>query len=244
MSVWNADNYTRIVIDLGGQAKYQAARISNPDRIYFDIQNAKLAAGLLHQSIDVPDGGYLKTVRVAQNNANAVRVVLEITQAKDYSVFELANPDRLVVDVYGPGADTAKAKNTAPLKDPLKDGDIAAKSQPAPLPPPTPIRAATPAPAPPSAEITAARIRFAASALRASTVELSASAQSAAAKPLMIPPVPPRDSAPSTSSAASASAKKQPVSTAASKALSEDSRGLIPASETVLIEHTRPVRHA
>ena len=26
--VWNADNYTRVIIDLGAQAKYQAARIS------------------------------------------------------------------------------------------------------------------------------------------------------------------------------------------------------------------------
>ena len=164
--VWNADNYTRIVIDLGGKAKYQAARISNPDRIYFDIQNAKLSAGLLHQSIDVPDGGYLKAVRVAQNSLNAVRVVLEITQAKDYSVFQLANPDRLVVDVYGPGADIAKAKSTAPLKEVA----VGEKSGPAPLASST--HAAIPVPAPPSAATTAARIRSANSALSASTAEI------------------------------------------------------------------------
>ena len=40
--IWNADTYTRIIIDLGDQAKYQTARISNPDRIYFDIENARL----------------------------------------------------------------------------------------------------------------------------------------------------------------------------------------------------------
>lgn len=166
--VWNADNYTRIVIDLGGKAKYQAARISNPDRIYFDIQNAKLSAGLLHQSIDVPDGGYLKAVRVAQNSLNAVRVVLEITQAKDYSVFQLANPDRLVVDVYGPGADIAKAKSTAPLKE----VSVAEKLQPAPALVAAPARATIPVPAPPSAATTAARIRSAASALSASTADI------------------------------------------------------------------------
>ncbi len=32
---WNADTYTRIVIDVGSQVKYQAARISGPDRISF-----------------------------------------------------------------------------------------------------------------------------------------------------------------------------------------------------------------
>ena len=51
--VWNADNYTRIIIELGGKAKYQAARISDPDRIYFDIDNAKLSSELLH----APDRG-------------------------------------------------------------------------------------------------------------------------------------------------------------------------------------------
>ncbi len=52
--VWNADNYTRIIIELGGKAKYQAARISDPDRIYFDIDNAKLSSELLHAPIEVP----------------------------------------------------------------------------------------------------------------------------------------------------------------------------------------------
>ncbi len=115
--VWNANSYTRIVIDLGSEAKYQAVRISNPDRIYFDIDNAKLSRELLHTPIEVPSGGYLKTVRVAQNRPDVVRIVLEVAQVKDYSVFELANPDRLVVDVYGPNAKTelahAKSPNSA-----------------------------------------------------------------------------------------------------------------------------------
>ena len=112
--VWNADNYTRIIIELGGKAKYQAARISDPDRIYFDIENAKLSSELLHDPIEVPSGGYLKAVRVAQNRSDTVRVVLDVAKVKDYSVFELAGPDRLVVDVYGPGThDTATANSSA-----------------------------------------------------------------------------------------------------------------------------------
>ena len=45
-------------------------------------------------------------MRVAQNRADVVRVVLDVAKVKDYSVFELAGPDRLVVDVYGPGGGT------------------------------------------------------------------------------------------------------------------------------------------
>jgi N-acetylmuramoyl-L-alanine amidase len=111
--IWNTATYTRIIIDLGSQAKYQTARLFNPDRIFFDIQDAKLGGQLLRDPVDVPTGGYLKTVRVAQNRADVVRVVLEVSQVKDYSVFELANPDRLVVDVYGPNAQVSKVAPTS-----------------------------------------------------------------------------------------------------------------------------------
>ncbi|MGH9681668.1 MAG: N-acetylmuramoyl-L-alanine amidase, partial [Candidatus Acidiferrales bacterium] len=106
---WNANTYTRIVIDVGSQVKYQAARISRPDRIYFDIDGAKVNPALLHQPITVEDGGFLKDVRVAQYQAKVVRVVLEVNQAKDYSVFLLPDPYRLVVDVYGTSAAATRA---------------------------------------------------------------------------------------------------------------------------------------
>ncbi|HEX2713747.1 MAG TPA: AMIN domain-containing protein, partial [Candidatus Acidoferrales bacterium] len=38
---WNAENYSRVVIDVEDEVQYQAARISDPDRIYFDLQKAK-----------------------------------------------------------------------------------------------------------------------------------------------------------------------------------------------------------
>ena len=114
---WNADTYTRIVIDVGAQLKYQAARISGPDRIYFDIENAKISPELLHKPIQVENGGFLKSVRIAQNQSGVVRVVLEVNHVKDYSVFLLPDPYRLVVDVYGSSAaaeDVAQANIPAP----------------------------------------------------------------------------------------------------------------------------------
>src|SRR6202043_798520 len=101
---WNADTYTRVVIDVGAKVKYQAARISGPDRIYFDIEGTKLSSALLHKPIDLDSGGFLKSVRVAQNQSGVVRVVLEVNRVTDYSVFLLPDPYRLVVDVYGTSA--------------------------------------------------------------------------------------------------------------------------------------------
>jgi N-acetylmuramoyl-L-alanine amidase len=116
---WNAETYTRIVIDVGSKVKYQAARISEPDRIYFDIEGAKLSSALLHKPIDIDSGGFLKTVRVAQNQSGVVRVVLEVNRVSDYSVFLLPDPYRLVVDVYGTSAAAeAAARNTVPPPGP------------------------------------------------------------------------------------------------------------------------------
>jgi N-acetylmuramoyl-L-alanine amidase len=130
--IWNADNYTRIIIELGGQAKYQAARISDPDRIYFDIDNARLSNELLHQAIEVPSGGYLKAVRVAQNRSDVVRVVLDVAKVKDYSVFELADPDRLVVDVYGPSGSAAAATNSTAKANAKPPASASASATPVP----------------------------------------------------------------------------------------------------------------
>jgi N-acetylmuramoyl-L-alanine amidase len=119
---WNADTYTRIVIDVGAQVKYQAARISNPDRIYFDIEGAKIDPELLHKAVEVEGGGFLKSVRVGQNQLDVVRVVLEVDRAKDYSVFLLPDPYRLVVDVYGNSAAAEEAARAiAPAPGPTKD---------------------------------------------------------------------------------------------------------------------------
>ena len=107
---WNAENYTRVVISLEEEVKYQAARIANPDRIYFDLYTAHLSSALAGKTLDV-QSGFLKSVRVAQNQAGVVRVVLEVEKVRDYSVFLLKDPYRLVVDVYG---DTTTAKATPP----------------------------------------------------------------------------------------------------------------------------------
>jgi N-acetylmuramoyl-L-alanine amidase len=127
---WNADTYTRIVIDVGTKVKYQAARISGPDRIYFDIEGAKVSSALLHNPIDIDSGGFLKTVRVAQYQTGVVRVVLEVNRVSDYSVFLLPNPYRLVVDVYGNSAAAeAAARDTAPPPGPTTDAPPPAKPE-------------------------------------------------------------------------------------------------------------------
>ena len=117
---WNGDPHSRIEIDVGAQVKYQATRISGPDRIYFDIENTKIDPELLRTGVEVESGGLLKRVRVGQNQQGIARVVLEVDHAKDYSVSLLPDPYRLVVDVYGTSAAAEEAaRANAPAPGPM-----------------------------------------------------------------------------------------------------------------------------
>ena len=118
---WSTSDYTRVILDLDNQAKYTKTRLSNPDRIYFDISNSKLSHDLLNKTFVVGDT-LLKQIRAAQNRAETVRVVLDFAAIRDYSVFELYDPFRIVVDIHGtsPGhrdtADHAGATEKTPAK--------------------------------------------------------------------------------------------------------------------------------
>ena len=107
---WNADSYTRIVIDVENQVKYQSKRISNPDRIYFDLYDVKLSPSLAGKTFEVEDG-FLKSIRVGQNKKGMVRIVLDVDKVKEYSAFLLPNPYRLVIDVHGEASNTLAKKN-------------------------------------------------------------------------------------------------------------------------------------
>lgn len=111
---------TRIVIDLEDSVQYASARISNPDRIFFDLHAAKLTPNLARESIHV-EGNLLTAVRVAQNQSGVVRVVLDVAEVKDYSASLMNQPPRLVIDLYPSrraSAETLRASSKAKAAPP------------------------------------------------------------------------------------------------------------------------------
>jgi N-acetylmuramoyl-L-alanine amidase len=114
----NADA-TRVTIDLEDTVEYTSARIANPDRIFFDLHSARLTPEVARGNVQVT-GNLLTAVRVAQNQAGVVRVVLNVDGVKDYAASLLSNPPQLVIFLYstvrnGNGAvRTAKAKSAKP----------------------------------------------------------------------------------------------------------------------------------
>jgi N-acetylmuramoyl-L-alanine amidase len=115
VKTWNAANAMRIVVMLDDTIEFNASRIASPDRIYFDLHRAQLTPAVAKKNLDVKDG-LLKSVRIAQNKAGVVRVVLDVDGARDYSARLLANPYRLVIEVRNkPAVTTAKVNAPAPV---------------------------------------------------------------------------------------------------------------------------------
>jgi len=100
MRHWSNPTSTRIAIDLGGKVEYEAARVPDPDRIFFDLHGARLASNLNGHQVEVIDDGYLKRIRAAQFHPDVTRVVLDVTDVSDYSAFLLPNPWRLIIDIH------------------------------------------------------------------------------------------------------------------------------------------------
>jgi len=112
---WSTPDYTRVAIDLENGIKFGSQRLSNPDRIYFDLRDTKLASTLVGKTFDVDDG-FLRKIRVAQFQPGRTRVVLEVEDLSRYDAFLLPNPARLIIDIHGKN-NAKNARNKAAKAD-------------------------------------------------------------------------------------------------------------------------------
>ena len=137
---WSTPDYTRVAIDLEQEVKYEAGRVSGPDRIFFDLHDTKLASELIGKTFDVEDG-FLKKIRVAPYQRGITRVVLEVDELAEYSAFLLPDPYRLVIDIHGkqqpkmmakaePPKPEAKPEPKPETKAPMKEAAKAPESKP------------------------------------------------------------------------------------------------------------------
>ena len=106
---WSNPDYTRVAIDLENEIQFGSHRLPNPDRIFFDLRDTKLASTLVGKTFEVDDG-FLKKIRVAQFQPGRTRVVLEVDNLSTYEAFLLPNPYRLIIDIHGKNDKIAHAK--------------------------------------------------------------------------------------------------------------------------------------
>lgn len=111
---WSSESYTRVVVDLDGPVKYTRNRLTNPERLYFDLSNSRLSRKS-DPSLPIGDG-ILRKLRAAQYKKKTVRVVLDLQDFNNYNTFILSDPYRLVIDVFAKKA----ARNVPEKKIPKK----------------------------------------------------------------------------------------------------------------------------
>ena len=142
---WVTPDYTRLVIDVGKDVKYGIGRVGNPPRVYVDLFGSRPAPEITNQTFAV-ENGLLKGVKTGRHTANVTRVVLYVGDLTEYSVFELPNPYRVVVDIRdreGPAAAGAELVSRATAPEP---------KEPEPPAPPPVMAAKSPA-APPTVAV-------------------------------------------------------------------------------------------
>ena len=100
---WSSADSSTVVLNLEDQVRYEAHRLANPDRIYFDLHDTLLVSNLAGKSIEVGDA-LLKRIRVAQPVTRMTRLVLETRVHADFTASLQPNPYRLVVEVRKAGA--------------------------------------------------------------------------------------------------------------------------------------------
>jgi N-acetylmuramoyl-L-alanine amidase len=120
---WSSPEYTRVVIDLEGDATFEDhllkrdPRTGKPPRLYVDIESSQISPQL-NQPIPIQDG-LLVMARAAQHSKNVVRVVLDMESLSSYRAFPLKDPSRIIIDVHGNGRKSAQPKEAdRPAKRP------------------------------------------------------------------------------------------------------------------------------
>src|SRR5437016_375885 len=96
----SSPNSSTVIISLQEQVQYEAHRLSDPERIYFDLHDTALAPGLFGKDIQINDA-HLTRIRIAQPTPGITRVVLQTKTTADFSVRMESNPYRLVIDIRG-----------------------------------------------------------------------------------------------------------------------------------------------
>jgi N-acetylmuramoyl-L-alanine amidase len=98
---WGTNDSSTVVIDLQDHVQYEAHRLSDPERIYFDLHDTVIASGI-ENDLEIADS-LLVRARVAQPSSGITRVVLETKGAPSFSVSLEPNPYRLVIEVHPVG---------------------------------------------------------------------------------------------------------------------------------------------
>lgn len=99
---WSVGDVTRVAIEVSDEFKYRHDRLSNPDRLFFDIEGARPAKDEKKIHVIPVGDSLLKQIRVAETQPGVTRVVLDLeehTPPVQYTSSQLSSPARLMIEL-------------------------------------------------------------------------------------------------------------------------------------------------
>jgi N-acetylmuramoyl-L-alanine amidase len=119
----------RVTIELDREVAFTTARVSNPDRLFIDLQATTLGPALADRAQTIT-GALVANVRAAKPPDGSTRLVIELTGTPRHSLFVLYEPFRLNIDIERPG-------QLIPKLPPAPEKPAATPKDPAPVTPPS-----------------------------------------------------------------------------------------------------------
>ncbi|WP_314585497.1 N-acetylmuramoyl-L-alanine amidase family protein [Paenibacillus terrigena] len=131
-SVSFEDNRLIIGVSKGGLLPKQE-RLTNPDRVVIDLPNAKFADSYFKSStfgmngtgeIQVPNHAVVSKIRFSlfSNNPSTVRIVLDLNQSQNFSLYSANDPNTIIVDFNQGNVDVGTNPSTGQPVTPPQSG--------------------------------------------------------------------------------------------------------------------------
>jgi len=119
IKVWSGPDYTRVVINVSNETAYSGHLLEQQEngkpgkRVYIDLNGTVITSDI--QPIIVKDG-LVEQIRAGQFTHKIARVVLDVGNIDDYSIFNLEDPFRIIIDVKGKREVNINAESEKPTE--------------------------------------------------------------------------------------------------------------------------------
>jgi len=98
LRAWSFPEVTRIILETSGPFEYKADRATNPDRLFFDILNARPWIDQKRFVTREVGSNLVHRIRIAETAPGTTRVVFDLAAPARYTVSRLDTPDRMVIE--------------------------------------------------------------------------------------------------------------------------------------------------
>ena len=105
---WSSPTFTRIVLDLKSEPRFDSFSLVKPDRLVVDLKNFD---GQVPKKLLTINDGIVKKIRASQKSKGTIRIVVDLAKKSDHKIFPLKKIStklpRLVIDITRPDLEEA-----------------------------------------------------------------------------------------------------------------------------------------